>query len=70
MNTNTETLFKKGVENFRAKNFVEAEKIFLELKSFYPTNKDILKNLSICFFQNRKFKECENIIKNMLDLGF
>ena len=50
--------------------FVEAEKIFLELKNFYPTNKDILKNLSICFFQNRKFKECENIIKNMLDLGF
>ena len=45
MNTNAETLFKKGVENFRTKNFIEAEKIFLELKSFYPTNKDILKQL-------------------------
>jgi len=70
MNINAETLFKKGVESFRAKNFVEAEKIFLELKSFYPTNKDILKNLSICFFQNKKFEKCENTIKNMLDLGF
>ena len=69
MNINAETLFKKGVESFRAKNFVEAEKIFLELKNFYPTNKDILKNLSICFFQNKKFEECENIIKNMIDLG-
>ena len=70
MNTNAETLFKKGVESFRAKNFIESEKIFLELKKFYPTNKDILKNLSICFFQNKKFEECENIIKNMIDLGF
>ena len=70
MNINAETLFKKGVESFRAKNFVEAEKIFLELKSFYPTNKDILKNLSICFFQNKKFEKCENTIKNMFDLGF
>ena len=70
MNINAETLFKKGVESFRAKNFVEAETIFLELKSFYPTNKDILKNLSICFFQNKKFEKCENTIKNMLDLGF
>ena len=70
MNINAETLFKKGVESFRAKNFVEAEKIFLELKNFYPTNKDILKNLSICFFQNKKFEKCENIIKNMIDLGF
>ena len=70
MNTNAETLFKKGIESFRAKNFIDAEKIFLELKNFYPTNKDILKNLSICFFQNKKFEKCENIIKNMIDLGF
>ena len=66
----SEVLFQSGIENFRRKNFSEAEKCFEELKNIHPTNKDILKNLSLCYFQNNKFKDCENIIKSMFDLGF
>ena len=70
MQEKSEVLFQNGIENFRRKNFSEAEKCFEKLKNIYPTNKDILKNLSICYFQNNKFKDCENIIKSMFDLGF
>ena len=48
MQKNSEVLFQKGIENFRNENFLEAEKCFEELKNIHPTNKDILKNLSIC----------------------
>ena len=70
MQEKSEFLFQSGIENFRRKNFSEAEKCFEELKNIHPTNKDILKNLSLCYFQNNKFKDCENIIKSMFDLGF
>tara|TARA_B100001063_G_C16738022_1_gene543111 strand:- start:41 stop:1708 length:1668 start_codon:yes stop_codon:yes gene_type:complete len=69
MQNKSENLFQKGIESFRKKNFIEAEKCFEELKSDHPTNKDILKNLSLCYFQNKKFKNCENVIKLMFDLG-
>jgi len=69
MQNKSEILFEKGIENFKKKNFIEAEKCFEELKNDHPTNKDILKNLSLCYFQNKKFKNCENVIKLMFDLG-
>ena len=70
MQEKSEFLFQSGIENFRRKNFSEAEKCFEKLKNIHPTNKDVLKNLSLCYFQNNKFKDCENIIKSMFDLGF
>ena len=70
MQDKSEILFQSGIENFRKKNFPEAEKSFKKLKDIHPTNKDILKNLSLCYFQNDKFKDCENIIKSMFNLGF
>ena len=69
MPKNSEILFQKGIDNFRSKSFFKAERCFEELKNIYPTNKDILKNLSICYFQNQKFEECEKIIETMFDLG-
>ena len=69
MQKNSEVLFQKGIENFRNKNFLEAEKCFEELKNIHPTNKDILKNLSICYFQNKKYENSEKIIETMFALG-
>ena len=69
MQKNSEVLFQKGIENFRNKNFFEAEKCFEELKNIHPTNKDILKNLSICYFQNKKYENSEKIIETMFALG-
>ena len=43
MQEKSEFLFQSGIENFRRKNFSEAEKCFEELKNIHPTNKDILK---------------------------
>jgi len=70
MPKSSEILFQKGIDNFRSKNFSEAEKCFEELKNIHPTNKDILKNLSICYFQNQKYEESEKIIETMFSLGF
>ena len=70
MSKNSEILFQQGVENLRKGNFSEAENCFEELKSIHPTNKDILNNLLISFFQNKKFEKFEKIIENLFDLGF
>ena len=70
MGTESEVLFQKGIANFKIKNFIVAEKCFEELNNIHPNNKDILKNLSLCYFQNNKFHKCEEIIKTMFDLGF
>mgnify|MGYP001172320272 CR=1 FL=1 len=70
MTKNSETLFKKGVEYLKTKNFNEAENCFEELKNIHPTNKDILNNLLISCFQNKKFEKSEKLIQNMFDLGF
>ena len=70
MQKNSEILFQKGVENFRDKNFLEAEKCFEELKNIYPTNKDILKNLSFCYFQNKKYESSERTIETIFSLGY
>tara|TARA_A100001388_G_C28757446_1_gene495762 strand:- start:15 stop:1688 length:1674 start_codon:yes stop_codon:yes gene_type:complete len=69
MTKNSETLFKKGVEYLRNGNFNEAENCFEELKNTHPTNKDILNNLLISCFQNKKFQKSERLIHNMFDLG-
>ena len=68
MQNRSEILFQEGIENFKKKNFIQAEKCFEKLKTDYPKNKDILKNLFLCYFQNKKFKHCENVIKLMFDL--
>lgn len=70
MTKNSEALFKKGVENLKSGNFDEAENCFEELKNSHPTNKDILNNLLISCFQNKKFEKSEKLIQNMFDLGF
>ena len=70
MTKNSQTLFKKGVENLKSGNFDKAENCFEELKNIHPTNKDILNNLLISSFQNKKFEKSEKLIQNMFDLGF
>ena len=70
MTKNSETLFKKGVEYLRNGNFNKAENCFEELKNIHPNNKDILNNLLISCFQNKKFQKSEKLIHNMFDLGF
>ena len=70
MTKNSETLFQQGVESLKKGNFDEAENCFDELKNIHPTNKDILNNLLISCFQNKKFEKSENIIQTMFNLGF
>ncbi len=70
MPKSSEILFQKGIDNFRNKNFLEAEKCFEELKNIHPTNKDILKNLSFCYFQNKKYEFSEKTIEAIFSLGY
>ena len=70
MQNSSDVLFRKGIKNFQEKDFVKAEKCFEKLKKNHPTNKDILKNLSLCYFHNNKFQKCEQIIKTMFDNGY
>ena len=70
MTKNSETLFQQGVESLKKGNFDEAENCFDELNNIHPTNKDILNNLLISCFQNKKFEKSENIIQTMFNLGF
>ena len=70
MTKNSQNLFKEGVEYLRNGNFDKAENCFEELKNIHPTNKDVLNNLLISCFQNKKFEKSEKLIHNMFDLGF
>ena len=68
--TEIELLFKDGVEHLKKNNFNKAENIFTYLKDLNPKNKDILNNLSISLFKNKKYYECEKILKKLINLGF
>ena len=59
MHKYSEDLYRKGVEYLKKRNFIKSEKCFEEVKNTYPTNKDILKNLAICYFYNAKYKNSE-----------
>ena len=62
-------LYQKGIEYFKKKNFIESEKYFEKLKKTHSTNKDILKNLSICYFYNGKFKKSEKNLEELFNLN-
>ena len=62
-------LYQKGIEYFKKKNFIESEKCFEKLKKTHSTNKDILKNLSICYFYNGKFKKSEKNLEELFNLN-
>ena len=69
MTRNSEILFREGVENLKQGNFNKAENCFEELKNIYPTNKDILNNLLIACFQNKKFNKSEKNYKEISITG-
>ena len=64
-----ESLYQKGIKYLKKKDFINSEKCFEELKDIYSSNKDIIKNLSICYYYNGKYEDCEKNLEELFTLG-
>ena len=62
-------LFNNGVENFKKKNFVEAQKNFEKFLSIHPEDIQCLENLVLSYFHDKKFLKAENCLKKIISLG-
>ncbi len=62
-------LFKKGVENYKNKNFSKAKEIFEKVLNNNSKNFSILENLSLVYHELKMYSEAENTLKKIIKLG-
>ena len=55
-------LFKKGVENYKNKNFSKAKEIFEKVLNNNSKNFSILENLSLVYHELKMYSEAENTL--------
>jgi protein O-GlcNAc transferase len=65
----SQLLFKKGLENFKKNKFDQAEKDFEQLLEIIPDNLNILNNLALIYFKNKKFYKSEIILKKLVGIS-
>ena len=65
----SQLLFKRGLENFRNNNFDQAEEDFEKLLIIHPKNLNILNNLALVYFKNKKFSKSEVTLKKVIETG-
>ena len=61
--------FKLAQKHFEDKVYVKAQKIWLEIHSYYPKNLQVLRNLSLAFYYNKDLEEAEKILKKIINLN-
>ena len=69
MESFSQLLFKKGLENFKKNKFDQAEKDFEQLLKIIPDNLNVLNNLALIYFNNKKFYKSEIILKKIIEIG-
>ena len=61
--------FKLAQKHFEDKVYVKAQKIWLEIHSYYPKNLQVLRNLSLAFYYNKDLEEAEKTLKKIINLN-
>ena len=61
--------FKLAQKYFEDKVYVEAQKIWLEIHSYYPKNLQVLRNLSLAFYHNKDLEEAEKTLKKIININ-
>jgi len=61
--------FKLAHKHFEDKVYVEAQKIWLEIHSYYPKNLQVLRNLSLAFYYNKDLEEAEKTLKKIININ-
>jgi predicted O-linked N-acetylglucosamine transferase (SPINDLY family) len=69
MNNDDEIIFKNAISNFKEKKYLSASENFEYLLAKYPKNINLLKNLSLSYFHDRKFFKAETSLKNILKIN-
>lgn len=69
MNKDDELIFKIAISNFKKKNYKIASENFETLLIRYPENINLLRNLSISYFNDKKFNNAEVTLKKILNLN-
>ena len=63
-----EKLFKIAQENYNKKNYLEAQNCLNKILELYPENLSALINLSLCYFDTKKFEQAELILKKIVKI--
>tara|TARA_B100000780_G_C21099679_1_gene443729 strand:- start:112 stop:1788 length:1677 start_codon:yes stop_codon:yes gene_type:complete len=61
--------FDVAQKNFEQKNYMKAQRIWLEIYNYYPKNLSVLRNLSLTFYYNKDLEECEKILKKIININ-
>ena len=61
--------FELAQKNFEKKNYIRAQKIWLEIHNYYPKNLQVLRNLSLAFYYNKDFEESEKTLKKIITIN-
>ena len=61
--------FKLAQKHFENKVYVKAQKIWLEIHSYYPKNLQVLRNLSLAFYYNKDLEEAEKTLKKIININ-
>ena len=61
--------FKLAQKYFEDKVYLEAQKIWLEIHSYYPKNLQVLRNLSLAFYYNKDLEEAEKTLKKIININ-
>ena len=69
MNNDDEIIFKNAISNFKEKKYLSASENFEYLLAKYPKNINLLKNLSLSYFHDKKFFKAETSLKNILKIN-
>ena len=69
MESFSQLLFKKGLENFKKNKFDQAEEDFEQLLEIIPNNLNVLNNLALIYFKNKKFYKSETTLKKIIEIG-
>ena len=69
LETEAKTRFKLAQKHFEDKVYVEAQKIWLEILSYYPKNLQVLRNLSLAFYYNKDLEEAERTLKKIININ-
>ena len=61
--------FELAQKNFEKKNYIRAQKIWLEIHNYYPKNLQVLRNLSLAFYYNKDLEESEKTLKKIITIN-
>ena len=59
-------IFEKAQKNFEKFKYDEARDLWLKILEFYPENLSLLRNISLTYFNQKKFFETEKILKKQV----